>query len=395
MKTWCRIPDYLWFQEGPGVRKKQYTAQGVKLLNVANLADGRLNLAASDRYISEQEAYGRYRHFLVDAGDLLVAASGIQVESFDRKMGLAQPEHLPLCMNTGTVRFKVLDEKLLDIRYFMYYLKTPHFKAQLEKQITGAAQLNFGPTHLKNMVFPLTERRRQTEIADTLSHIGGLIEKSRAAEEKLRLMLKARFTECFGDPLAGTAAYPVCKLREVCEKITDGVHFRPEYREQGVPFLSAANISGGRLSFAGCKFISAEAYQRMSRSARPEKGDVLYTKIGTCGVPAYVDTETAFGLYVSVCLLRPDRAKMSGRFLAEQLGMPFVRHQAAQRVRGIGVPDLHLNQIAEFEVICPPRAEQEAFAAFAEQTARLTEAVQRRTARLQTVQAALMQKFYE
>ena len=75
-----RIPELLWFQEGPGVRNTQYTRTGVKLLNVANLVNGKVDLSTSDRYISEDEAYGKYKHFLVDNGDFIIASSGIKVE---------------------------------------------------------------------------------------------------------------------------------------------------------------------------------------------------------------------------------------------------------------------------------------------------------------------------
>ncbi|HJJ64285.1 MAG TPA: hypothetical protein O0X09_03845, partial [Methanocorpusculum sp.] len=76
------IPDVLYFQEGPGVRNTQYTLSGVKLLNVSNLHDGFVDLSTSNRYISEDEAYGRYSHFLVDEGDFIIASSGIKIESF-------------------------------------------------------------------------------------------------------------------------------------------------------------------------------------------------------------------------------------------------------------------------------------------------------------------------
>ena len=82
------IDKYVWYQEGPGVRKNQYTTYGVKLLNVANLVDGKLDLSTSQRYISEDEANGKYKHFLVDEGDLIIASSGIKVEYFDKKWDL-------------------------------------------------------------------------------------------------------------------------------------------------------------------------------------------------------------------------------------------------------------------------------------------------------------------
>ena len=49
------------------------------------------------------------------------------------------------------------------------------------------------------------------------------------------------------------------------------------------------------------------------------------------------------------------------------MGMPYVKKQADSRIKGIGVPDLHLNQISEFDILCPPRDLQEQFIAFVEQ----------------------------
>ena len=112
-KTWVNIQDVLFFQEGPGVRNTQYATEGVKLLNVANLVDGKVDLSTSDRYISEEEAYGKYKHFLCNEGDFVIASSGIKVEYIDKKMGFIDKSMLPLCMNTSTIRFRVLDENQL------------------------------------------------------------------------------------------------------------------------------------------------------------------------------------------------------------------------------------------------------------------------------------------
>src|SRR5690625_428902 len=117
------LPDIVSFQEGPGVRKSQYTQDGVKLLNVANLQKGKVDLSTSERYISKEEAYGRYEHFLVDEGDLIIASSGIQISYFEEKMGFITKKHLPLCMNTSTIRFKTLNENILNIRYYIYFYK--------------------------------------------------------------------------------------------------------------------------------------------------------------------------------------------------------------------------------------------------------------------------------
>lgn len=191
-RIWVSISDVLFFQEGPGVRNTQYTTGGVKLLNVANLVDGKVDLTTSDRYISEEEAYGKYKHFLCDVGDFIIASSGIKVEYIDKKMGFIDETMLPLCMNTSTIRFKVLDENQLRIRYFMYYLKSRHFKNQLFKQITGSAQLNYGPSHLKKMIMPLIPLNKQDEIIACMDKVQSVIEMRQQELIHLDDLIKAR-----------------------------------------------------------------------------------------------------------------------------------------------------------------------------------------------------------
>ncbi|MDU2502659.1 MAG: restriction endonuclease subunit S [Peptoniphilus harei] len=169
------ISDVVFFQEGPGVRKHQYTSKGVKLLNVTNILDGKLDLDATDRYISKEEAYGKYKHFLVDEGDLLIACSGIQISYFDKKIAFVSSEHLPLCMNTSTMRFRTNNENELNIKYFYYFLKSNYFKKQLARQITGSAQLNFRPSHIKKMFIIIPEIEYQIKLAKILDIITKLI----------------------------------------------------------------------------------------------------------------------------------------------------------------------------------------------------------------------------
>ncbi|MCG4586393.1 restriction endonuclease subunit S, partial [Anaerosalibacter bizertensis] len=171
-----KISDVTFYQEGPGVRKKQYTEEGVKLLNVGNIQKGKIDLSLTDRYISEEEAYGKYEHFLADEGDLIIACSGIQVSYFHEKIAFLKKEHLPLCMNTSTMRFKSLDEGILDINYFSYFLKTNYFKKQLQKLITGSAQLNFGPSHIEQIDIMLPPIKIQKKIVEVLDEAQKLID---------------------------------------------------------------------------------------------------------------------------------------------------------------------------------------------------------------------------
>ena len=212
---------------------------------------------------------------------------------------------------------------------------------------------------------------------------------------KLDELVKSQFIELFGDPERNPKGYEKRKLGSLAKKISDGVHAKPEYTETGRPFLSVVNINKGIINFEGCKFVSEEAYQKMIKSTHPERGDVLYTKVGaTYGIPAYVDTDTEFCLYVSVCLIKPQHDDIDSRFLALSMSMPYIKRQADSRIKGIGVPDLHLNQISEFDILCPPREEQELFVTFVKQTDKSKLAIQKSLDQLELLKKALMQNFF-
>src|SRR5690606_27058049 len=114
--------DIYFFQEGPGVRKWQFTGRGVKLLNVGNINGGQINLDKTSIYISEEAAYGKYSDFLVHEGDLLIACSGIVVDNFHNKIAASEKEHLPVCLNTSTMRFKELPAKKGTLNYLKCFL---------------------------------------------------------------------------------------------------------------------------------------------------------------------------------------------------------------------------------------------------------------------------------
>ena len=181
------FPELCWFQEGPGVRKYQFTTFGVKLLNGTNIFKGNVDLDATDKFISEREAYGPYSHFLADEGDIIIACSGIAINKFEEKVAIVKAAHLPLCMNTSTMRFKPDDEKLTR-GYLYHYLQSTDFKAHIGGQATGSAQVNFGPSHVKDVKMKLPPLDEQRAIADVLTEADAHLAALEAEHAKTQLL---------------------------------------------------------------------------------------------------------------------------------------------------------------------------------------------------------------
>ncbi len=290
----------------------------------------------------------------------------------------------------GTMQY-ILPNEGVNVHYLAFAME----HMNLAKYFSGATIPHiYFKDYGKEKLLERTEKE-QKSIAEILSKMDSLISLRKQQLAKLDELIKARFVEMFGDPVTNPKGYEKYKLENLARKISDGVHSKPDYTETGRPFLSVVNINKGVINFKNCKYVSEDAYQKMIKSTHPERGDVLYTKVGaTYGIPAYVDTDIAFCLYVSVCLIKPKREVINPRFLSLSMEMPYVKHQADRRIKGIGVPDLHLNQISEFEILCPPLKEQDIFIYFVERLDGEKRVVQQSLDKLELMKKALMQEYF-
>ena len=150
------LTDYVWFQEGPGVRSVDFTDDGTILLTGSNINDNIISFGhKSDRHISNELSSGKYAHFMCDKDDILVVSSAIDPNKFDKKVVVVDVDK-KYCLNTGIIRFKP-NKQYLTLRYFREFLKTDYFKHQVSSEMRGIAQMHFGPSHLKQMTILLPD----------------------------------------------------------------------------------------------------------------------------------------------------------------------------------------------------------------------------------------------
>jgi type I restriction enzyme S subunit len=146
-------------------------------------------------------------------------------------------------------------------------------------------------------------------------------------------------------------------LAQLAAHITDGTHKTPKYMEQGVPFLSAKDITGFQLSFDRCRYISHSEHEDLSKRCMVRRGNVLITKSGTIGRVTVVETDTEFSLFESVAnvpVIHPMEAKFVS--VAAFVGISGVFGAANQK--GVAVRHLHLEDLRRVPIPLPPLAEQ-------------------------------------
>ena len=62
------LPDVVFFQEGPGLRKYQYREEGIPFLNIRTIVNGQVDKSLC-RFLDTDEVESKYQHFLLDPGD--------------------------------------------------------------------------------------------------------------------------------------------------------------------------------------------------------------------------------------------------------------------------------------------------------------------------------------
>ena len=304
-----KLDEISWFQEGPGVRNSQYTDDGVKLLNVANLQDGMIDLSKSKRYISNEEAYGKYKHFLCDEGDLIIASSGIQVDYLDKKMGFVTNEMLPLCMNTSTIRFKINIGN--NIKYLMYFFKSNVYKNQISRLITGSAQLNYGPSHLHKIKIPVPPLPTQHQIVSELDALSEIISKKKQQLEELDKLAQATFYDMFGDPVTNEKGWETGSLKNNTTKIGSGATpsgGNQSYKTEGISLIRSMNVHNGQFLYKDLAFID-EIQAKQLNNVQIQENDVLINITGasvarSCIVPKNI-LPARVNQHVSIIRVKP------------------------------------------------------------------------------------------
>ena len=284
-------------------------------------------------------------------GDFIIAVSG--------QPGQALILAVDACIHDGFAGLRDLDESKVSKDYLYHFMN--FVKDKFSATAAGAIFKNLTTEQIRELEIPLPypddpekSLKEQKRIAAILDKADGIRRKRKQTIQLADEFLLSFFLETFGDPVTNPKGWEIKKIEDVALKVTDGVHFKPNYIETGVPFISVKDITTGKLSFENTKFISLEDHENYIRRCNPEYMDILYTKVGaTYGRPAIVDVKKDFSLYVSVCLIKPDHKKINAMFLTEVLATSALKRQADRSIKGAGVPDLHLIEIKKFILPVP------------------------------------------
>lgn len=220
------------------------------------------------------------------------------------------------------------------------------------KWVRATTADNFPIENLRSLEIPLPSLDAQRRIAAILDKADALRRKRKRTVELLDDLTQSIFLEMFGD--YRSSDFRIAKLGAVCDQITDGAHFTPTYVDEGVPFLRVTDIQGDNIDWASVKYIPTDEHKALKARCNPQRGDVLLSKNGTIGIPRFIDWKEKFSIFVSLCLIKPSKELLSGRYLTAYLRTQPAQRQLRQHSKTGTVTNLHLREIREVEIPIPP-----------------------------------------
>lgn len=256
--------------------------------------------------------------------------------------------------NQSVVAFIPKEKNELNYMFLFYYLKNMYQKL---RNITGDNERSgLSMRILKKfpILLPLLPVQQQivSKLDAQMAQIEIMKKEAEKEEGAIRDMIYSVSDNLFNN--SSSNKYPLKTIKDVCIKITDGTHRTPQYIKTGIPFLSVKDIRETGISFEDTRFISLEEHKELTKRCNPEKGDILYTKVGTTGIAKEIDVDNEFSIFVSVALLKVNKNIIRPSFFEKVLNSPSCKKQAEKYTQGIGNKNLVLQDLSKIEFYLPP-----------------------------------------
>ena len=357
--------------------------------NVENIGTGRSSFKAGLDY-SEQTPYEvlgstsviSYSDSFDHSGNfVLTARVGANAGNLYKHSG-----NLKISDNTVYIQSKNLE--------FIFYLLT---KYDLKKLAFGTGQPLIKASELKNLkLFFPKKFGEQQKIGSFFKQLDETIALHQRKLDLLKEQKKGYLQKMFPKNgakvpelrFAGFADdWEQRKLNEVSD-IYDGTHQTPKYQDDGVMFLSVENIK----TLTSNKFISREAFEDEFK-IRPQRGDVLMTRIGDIGTANVVETDEDLAYYVSLALFKSE--ELNPYFLQASIYAPSVQDQIWKRTLHIAFPKkINKNEIGQVPINVPTLAEQTKIGSFFKQLDDTIALIQRKLDLLKEQKKGFLQKMF-
>ena len=214
------------------------------------------DLTKTGKYISETKELLSQK--AIDESGIAVIPTNTVVMSFKLSIGKTAITSEDMYSNEAIMSFHDRHVTELLPEYIYYLLLAQRWDEGANKAVMGMTQ---NKATLSNRKVKIHSIIAQKSIVERLDKLQKLIDDRKTQLDELETLIKARFVEMFGDPLAGTEKWSFQTVGDVADSVDpQPSHRTPPVVEGGIPYVSMkdCNYKNGTIDFAGARKVSPD-----------------------------------------------------------------------------------------------------------------------------------------
>ena len=151
--------------------------------------------------------------------------------------------------------------------------------------------------------------------------------------------------------------WPKIALGEVAT-LYDSLHKTPKYSDDGYPMVRVTDIKGETLDTDSCKRVNEETFLEFTKKRLPQKGDILFSRVGSYGNSLLVKTKEHFCLGQNTVSIVANSDAVLPEYMFAFLNSHEAKAQIESFIGGASQPTISLGNIKRILVPQPPLAQQ-------------------------------------
>lgn len=305
-------------------------------------------------------------------GDIIIEKSGGSEKFPVGRVVYFDGDDNTYLFNNFTGLLRVKEPKIWYPRYVFYSLFANYKRGgtrMFENKTTGLHNLKTDDYVSRYEVTEI-DMFEQVSVCDKLDRLYEIVNERKQQLELLDELVKARFVEMFGEPLEGTAKYPIHQVGEIANLVDpQPSHRTPPIDEDGIPYVSIkdCDYKTGKINFESARKVSRKVLEEHLNRYTLHDGDFVIGKIGTIGNPVFVPVSDDYTLSANVILVQPNSELVSPYFLKFSFESDYIKRQFIEAKNSTSQAAFGIQKVRMINVMNPDLSVQREFEAFAKQ----------------------------
>ena len=325
---------------------------------------------------------------LSQKGDILFPASDVTPAGLTRCSAIMQED---VILGGDVIGFR--PQTGLNPIYLSYAIR--HQKDQLLQRVTGALIKHISAKSLQSVIIPIHPIESQNRFEKQVRHLNRIISHRRTQLAKLDELVKCRFVEMFGDPVANDKGWPIVRLDAIAD-IRIGpfgsLLHKEDYQSGNHALVNPSHIVEGKIKVDSTLSVSNDKYNELS-AYWLNPGDIVMGRRGEMGRCAVVEHS---GLICGTgSLIIRTHGQMKPYFLQNILSRPEYKKIIEDKAVGVTMMNLNVPIVSSLEVPLLPHEQQIEFLGFTHRIDKLRFDIQKSLNETQKLFDSLMQEYFD